>query len=161
MPKQVIYFKLPFLDSHSFKLEKQLLSVINKYFPQINLKFIHVNNNTIGSFFQYKDRIPALLSSAVVYKYTCGQCSASYIGETLKQLHVRISQHKGISYRTNRPLSSPSHSSIREHAYDSDHPIKTEYFQLLSQSNQFDIKILESIYIHKHNPGLNDMSSSF
>ena len=161
VPKQDLYVKLPFIGSHSYKLEKQLCSVIHKYFPQINLRVIHVNGNTIGSWFNFKDRLPAPLTSAVVYKYTCGQCSSSYIGETLKQLHVRICQHKGISFRTNRPINSPSHSSYRDYSLNNNHPIRSENFQILSRSNQHDIKILESIYIHKFNPDLNDMSSSF
>ena len=92
---------------------------------------------------------------------TCRQRSATYIGETKKQLRVRISQHKGISFRTNRPLSSFDSSKIYEHEFDSNHPISDDSFKILSNSNVFDLKVLESLYIHKLQPNLNDYNSSF
>ena len=102
-----------------------------------------------------------LLLLFYIYQYTCKQCSATYIGETKKQLKVRISQHKGISFRTNRPLSSFDSSKIYEHAFDNNHPISDDSFKILSNSNVFDLKVLESLYIHKLQPNLNDYNSSF
>ena len=113
------------------------------------------------SFFPYKDRIPSLVASSVIYKYSCGQCPATYIGETQMQLKVRISQHKGISYRTDVPYSAPTNSSIRDHALNSDHPILNSNFKIIDRCSKFDIKILESVNIHKHSPDLNEQASSF
>ena len=70
-----------------------------------------------------------------------------------------ISQHKGISFRTNRPLSSFDSSKIYEHAFESNHPISDDSFKILSNSTVFDLKVLESLYIHK--PNLNYYNSSF
>ena len=84
-----------------------------------------------------------------------------FLGETKKQLRVMISQHKGISFRTNRPLSSFDSSKIYDHAFDSNHPISDDSFKILSNSNVFDLKVLESLYIHKLQPNLNDYNSSF
>ena len=50
---------------------------------------------------------------------------------------------------------------IRLHALDSDHPIKLENFKLVNKSNKYEIKIVESILIHKLGPNLNDRGSSF
>ena len=116
---------------------------------------------TVGSFFRYKDKLPLSLSSSVVYKYTCGQCPATYIGLTKKQMKVRISQHRGISYRTNLPVTNVEYSKIYNHLVDSNHEIKEENFSILSQCNEIDLNILESIYINDKKPSLNDYSSSF
>ena len=101
------------------------------------------------------------LASSVVYQYTCRQCSTTYIGETKTQLRFRISQHKGISFRTDRTLSSFVSSKIYEHAFDSNHLISEDSFNILSNSTIFDVKVLESLYIHKLQPNLNDYNSSF
>ena len=93
------------------------------------------------------------------FAHTCRQCSATYIGETKKQLRVRISQHKGISFRTDRPLSSFESSKIYEHPFDSNHPISDHSFKILSNSTVFDLKVLESLNSHKFQPNLNDYNT--
>ena len=105
-------------------------------------------------------RIKSLVSSNIIYKYSRGQCQSIYIGETKRHLISRICEHKGISFRTNRPLSNPSHSNIRQHAFNCDHPISTSNFSLLSKCAPNDLKLLESIYIQKIVPSLNNQNSS-
>ena len=78
-----------------------------------------------------------------------------------KQLKYRIFQHKGVSCRTGNRLTCPPNSNIRQHALDSNHPIKLENFKLVNKSNKYEIKIVESILIHKLGPNLNDRGSSF
>ena len=98
--------------------------------------------------FPFKDKIPYLCCSCVIYKYQCDQCSSSYIGETQEQIKYRIFQHKGVSCRTGNRLTCPPNSNIRQHALDSDHPIKLENFKLVNKSSKYEIKIVESILIH-------------
>ena len=45
----------------------------------------------------------------------------------------------------------------------SNHPISDDSFKILSNSNVFDlkVKVLESLYIHKLQPNLNDYNISF
>ena len=161
VPKRDVFLKIPFLGVQSFRMKRKLKSIIEHFYPQVNARIIFQSSNSIQNFFKFKDRIPLSLASSVVYQYTCRQCSATYIGETKKQLKVRISQHKGISFRTNRPLSSFDSSKINEHAFDSNHPISDDSFKILSNSNVFDLKVLESLYIHKLQQNLNDYNSSF
>ena len=90
-----------------------------------------------------------MVSSNIIYKYSCGQCQSIYISETKRHLISKICEHKGISFRTNRPLSNPSNSNIRQHAFNCDHPILRSNFSLLSKCPSNDRKLLESIFIHK------------
>ena len=55
----------------------------------------------------------------------------------------------------------PPRFKKRQHALDFDHPIKLENFKLVNKSNKYEIKIVESILIHKLGPNLNDRGSSF
>ena len=73
-----------------------------------------------------------------------------------KQARVRFSQHHGFSFRTGRPLSCPTNSSILDHCNSKDHTFKYEYFNVLdSSASNTDLRILESLYILKFNPSIN------
>lgn len=98
--------------------------------------------------------------SNIVYNYECHCCQQCYVGSTTLQLFVRSSKHFGRSYRTLRPLSKPEKSSIREHCMDRDHPMRLENFSILDYGTTSDLKLLESLYIHKNSPSLNDHQSS-
>ena len=160
VPKKPIYVKFPFIGKDSYSLRRKLNSLIGRFYPQLSPFIIFQNYRTIGSFFKIKDKLPPLLASSVIYKYSCGQCSSTYIGETVKQLKVRICQHRGLSFRTNQRLATMMHSSIRDHAVGSDHPITDSNFKILDSCPKSKLKTLESIYIHSHNPSLNDQSTS-
>ena len=94
--------------------------------------------------------------SSVVYLYSCGQCTSSYVGQTSKQLKVRVSQHKGWSFRTNNPLATPEKSNILHHSLTTNPPITLENFKILASCDIFDLRLLESLFIHKLKPSLND-----
>jgi hypothetical protein len=156
-----IYVKFPYLGFQSNVMKRELGNFLSKFYPQIKINFIFNNSNTIGNLFKFKDILPSYLVSNVVYKFTCGTCSATYIGETSKQFKVRICQHRGVSFRTGNVLSDPENSKIFLHAVQQNHPISNDNFKILSKcSNEYDLKILESVYIHNHNPNLNEQDGS-
>ena len=119
-----------------------------RFYPKIQLRCIFRNDFSTGSLFEFKDVLPP------------GQCSSSYIGQTVKQLKVRISQHKGRSFRTNSLLSCLENSKILDHSLNSGHPIIDNNFKILDNCKNNDLRILESLWIHKLKPSLNDRSSS-
>ena len=73
-----------------------------------------------------------------------------------------MAEHRGRSPRTDSVLSSPPHSSIREHCERTcDAPILCDNFKILDSVNDvFSLRILESLYIFKYKPTLNDNNSS-
>ena len=130
-------------------------------FPNTTFRFIFSNPYTIKSFFPYKDAIPAGLVPNIVYQYTCLSCKRRYIGETKRNLTLRIAEHFGRSARTGVRLSNPSFSPIRSHSLDSDHPMSNVNFKILMKApNPLDTKLLESLFIKHTNPELNNQSSS-
>ena len=102
-----------------------------------------------------------MMLSNIIYKYSCSQCQSTYIGETQRHLISRICEHKGISPRTSMPFSNSPFSNIREHALSFDHPIKVDNFSVLARCPSHDLRLLESIFIHKFSPNLNNQASSF
>jgi len=159
--KKPFFVSIPFLDHASnFALKKQLSNIVSKFYPQLELKIVFINRLSVGSFFKHKDQVPSSLLSNIVYKYKCGQCDSTYIGESIRHFATRIAQHKGVSVRTGFRLSTPGESRIRDHCSQTQHSFCNKNFSVLKVSNEFDIKICESIYIHQLNPDLNSMNSS-
>ena len=159
----VRYYVFPYFGPQSDKLKNELLTLLNKYVTDFSFKIILVNNFKIGSFFNYKDRLPLCSRSSVVYKFNCSLCEAMYVGSTSRTLCIRTAEHKGISSRTGRRLAVPPHSAVRLHAEEvHDAPVRSEDFTILDSSNNpVSLRILESFYIYKMKPKLNETNSVF
>ena len=158
----VCYFSLPYFGPQSEKLKKEILSAFDKYFVNLNAKIVFTNKFTIGSFFNFKDKLPFGMLSSIVYNYCCERCSSSYVGATSRNLYMRVAEHTGKSFRTGRDLASPPNSVIRDHAQQCDVRVSLQNFQVLGTTNSFsDLFILESIHIVKKKPVLNNQLTSF
>ena len=126
------------------------------HYPQIDPSFYFKCSNKIRSYFPLKDRTPVLMSSGVVYKYSC-DCSQSYIGSTAVNLYIRISQHMGLSYRTGNELSRPPKSSIREHTVRCGNIITKDKFTVIDrESEESSLRILETLHIKRIKPRINE-----
>ena len=161
VPKLKQYFVFPFFGVQSEKLKQELTSLLEKFYPQIDVNVILINKFKIGSFFRFKDRIPVGCQSSVVYLFSCASCDASYIGSTKRALYNRVSQHQGRSFRTGVPLTRPDPSAIRSHSEICNTRFNLENFKIISKVNNIqDLRILESLHIYKRKPNLNDNSSA-
>ena len=161
VPNDKIVFKLPYMGPLSNVVIKKLKKVLRTNFTTVDIRPIFVNPRTIGSFFSVKDKIPISICSSVVYNYSCGACDATYIGKTTRNLSIRIDEHLGVSYRSKQPLVKPMSSAIRDHFETHNHPIVRKNFTVLDSANvDYDLRLLESLWIWKSRPSLNDYMSS-
>ena len=136
-----------------------LFNIVDEFFPHVNVRLIFSNNMTISRMFPFKDCVPKCIRSNVVYKYKCGICYSTYIGETTRHYTTRIAEHKGVSPLTGAPMSRVN-SHIYQHFVDTGHHIKDENFSIIYNSNPIDIQLSESIAIHELKPDLNDKMCS-
>ena len=60
------------------------------------IQIVFKSQMNLSNVFRFKDRLPYELISRVVYKFQCGRCNSSYIGETDRHLKVRSGEHIGI-----------------------------------------------------------------
>ena len=156
-----LFCKLPYFGYQSEKLRSELVEILCKHYSFVNFKIVLVNPFSVGSFFRYKDRLPLGMLSSVVYEFSCAQSGASYIGSTIRQLCCRVAEHTGRSVRTGAALAKPPHSSVRSHCTVCGCSADLTTIKVLGRANnQTDLRILESLYIHKHRPTLNDMQSA-
>ena len=161
VPKQIMYINLPYYGYDSFKIRNELTRCFASAFPQVSFRFIFTNAYTIRSFFRYKDRVPKELCSNIVYKFNCSSCNAGYIGSSIRNLKIRVCEHKGISCRSLLPLSRPSCSEIREHSIALGHIFNLDDFEVLLTSNDvMSLRLAESLFIHDYKPSLNSYESA-
>ena len=154
-------FSFPFFGPQSDKFKLEFSKIISKYLPNVNVRMMLVNDFTIGSFFRYKDRLPPEMCSSLVYQFSCSTCSSRYVGSTNRNLYMRVREHSGRSYRTGERVANPVKSSIMDHAMVCDTKIDLDRFKILSCSNKFNVRILETLFIFRLRPELNDFNSAF
>ena len=121
---------------------------------------IFTNVRTIECLFRYKDEVPTPVRSNIVYKYTCGICHSTYLGETTRHFKTRVAEHRGISSRTGLPFVNASKSNIYSHFLRTSHDILPDNFSIIQSAKDYELKTAESIAIHKLKPSLNEMLSS-
>ena len=166
VPKKPFYYKLPYFGHKSIILAIQITKIINENYFHLNSNNILINNSKIGSMFPYKDRLPMSMRSSVIYKYSCPiGCGSAYVGSTIRTLETRIAEHRGVSIRTNKTQASQRASSIRAHHSSSSQcsgSVCADSFSVLDSSQGLvNLRILESLYIVKTKPNLNEMNSAF
>ena len=156
VPKPIIYFTTFYLGDISKTMAKDVRSIISDSFPQIHLRILYKSHNTIGSNFSYKDKIPELCLSNLIYKYTCECCNAFYIGKTDLQFWCRISQLMGASSRTGKEVSVKTASHIRDHCLQQcNTSVKLENFKIIDRVyGQSGILHLESLHQKTKKPSL-------
>ena len=161
-PKHRLYFKFPYYDQYSIKLNKELQDLLTHTFPQLFISLVFNPSSKISSYTNHKEKLSNLLCSSVVYKYLCNGCSVIYVGATTRQLSVCIDEHIGISPHAHFPITNPNHSNIREHSLKHNHHIDPKNFSIISQTDQpTDLHIIESYHITKLKPLLNSDISAF
>ena len=97
--------------------------------------------------------IPKDLQSYVVYKFTCGCCNASYIGETSRHLSTRVKEH----------LESDKESAVYKHLHAKTRQSRlckrksnADSFIILDKAaTKYQLRIKEGMYIKRDTPELN------
>ena len=124
-----------------------------KFYGFVNLKVVFQNTRRIKSFFPYKDRFNRSQKSKIVYKASCWDCDAFYIGKTKRRLHDRKAEHfKALTQNGHASLAS----AVVKHPISTGHNIKWDHFEILA-SRQCDLhcEIKETLLIRDLKPALN------
>jgi len=149
------------LDNNNPKNEKKIL-----VFPYVNplTKFITANLdnskviigyrclNKLSQFVKvHKDIDLTLNRSNVIYKISCKNCEATYVGQTKRQLKTRAKEHKN-----NIKLEQSKLSVISEHIINYDHTFDWENTKILDCEPRFYKRIVsEMIHIKEQKVSLN------
>lgn len=105
------FFVIPHIEGVS--------NVFRNVVMSLNKSLAFVVSNKLNRFIKAgKDPLPFLNHSGLIYKICCNQCSASYVGQTSRQLSTRIKEHKSNINRSLESLSVVSRHSLNGHEFD-------------------------------------------
>jgi len=138
------FIKIPFIEN----ITTEILNTSKKF--QFNTIFT-INNKLSTIIKTGKDKIEKMNCSDVVYKIKCKDCDASYVGQTKRQLHTRIKEHKSdINKRTG------NHSVVSLHQLEKSHTFDWENVLILDKEHSYYNRITsEMMHIKKQTNGIN------
>jgi len=108
--------------------------------------------NKLNQFIKvHKDIDPPLNRNNVIYKISCKNCEATYVGQTKRQLRTRVREH-----RNNIKQDQSKLSVISEHIMNHNHTFDWENTKILDYEPRFYKRIVsEMIHIKEQNISLN------
>ena len=137
------------------KITEILQSTFKELCPSLKIKIVLSSPNRLRSGFLFKDRLPREMDSMLLYKFTCGVCNCTYIGETKRHFQVRSSEHMGISILTGNLLkyNASNATAVRKHCNDLEHDNGTDNIEIVGHaSNKYHLRLKESLLTSLVNP---------
>ena len=136
---------LPFFGNLSLQTKTKLQNVLKRVLGCCKIQIVFKIQRNLSNVFRFKVRLPYELTSRVVYKFQCGRCNSSYIGEADRHLKVSSGEHIGISPLTFNKVKPSAESSVRDHLLFCDHSPSFDDFTILTHgNNKFLLEIKES-----------------
>ncbi|XP_071653431.1 uncharacterized protein [Temnothorax longispinosus] len=118
----------------------------------LNVRLSFFSLNKLKKFIKVqKDVLPAQSNKNVVYKISCRECDATYVGQTKRQLKTRISEHRS---HINRITSTQS--VVTEHRQNLDHDFDWENVEILDKEKYLSRRLIsEMIHIKLQENSIN------
>ena len=92
--------ELPYMDKLLLQICTRINCAMKNKIPYCNLRVVFQTNYKLINLFTFKNRLPVLLRSGIVYKFKCCGCSATYYGKTKYHFKVSMCKHLGVSALT-------------------------------------------------------------
>jgi len=131
---------------------------------RLKTKLAFFSLNKLGRIIKVqKDILPIKCNKNIVYKLSCKNCDAIYVGQTKRKLNTRITEHKNdINKKTGKHSMITEHNLNKNHEFDWDPEILdrekyyyrrliSETINIKSQKNtlnmQSDTELLQQTYV--------------
>jgi len=138
------FFTIPYIKS----ISESFIPVAKKYGFDIAFSISHTLSNFIKC---GKDGLDIMSHRGVVYKISCHDCDASYVGQTKRQLRTRIKEHISDIRKKN---DSPS--VISEHRLNLNHDFDWQNVRIIDNERSYHKRIIsEMVHIKKQQHGIN------
>ena len=153
---------LPYLGSYTNQVERKIKHSLKQHLPSIQINFIFRASTRLQTLFSFKDKIPSYLQAGIIYKFTCGKCKSTYIGETTRHTKTRFFEHMGKSALTGKKMKRIVPSAVNDHTSKCQSVAKYADFQILGKDNKSELSLQtkETLFIHRDKPDLNDRKGS-
>ena len=134
----------------SLQIRTRINRIMKNKLPYCNVQFVFQTKCKISNFFTFKDKIPLVLRSGIVYKFQCGSCNATYYGKTKRHIKVRMCEQLAISALTGKRVKGDDDSAMKEHLLFCNHKPDFEDFSILAtNNNDFKVTLMESLLINR------------
>ena len=154
--KKPLRLVLPYLGNISLQTRTKLQKTIKGVLNCCRLQVIFKSQNKLCNNFHFKDPVPQILTSGVVYKFQCGLCNESYYGECVRHLAVRSGEHIGISPLTSKRVQPRKDSAVCHHLLNCNYSPTFEDFSVLCHDNKkYLLELKESLLIMRDRPSMN------
>lgn len=142
-------------DFSAFFVIPYVSGVSEKFFPILkkhNLKLVYSCQNKLDKIVRTgKDILEPMSNCDVIYRISCNDCDASYVGQTKRQLGTRIKEHRS---DINKKSGSPSVISL--HRMDLDHEFDWDGVKILDRERSYGKRLIsEMIHIKRQSNSLN------
>ena len=86
-----------------------------KSVPSCQLRFITRSTRRLRNIFHFKDVLPNVLRSYVVYRFKGMDCNALYYGKSNRHFYHRACEHLGVSHVTGKRYKTSKSSAVFVH----------------------------------------------
>ena len=147
---------LPYLGTISQQTRTKLQTSIKGVLKCCKLQLIFKSQNKLCNNFRFKDNVPQIIASGVVYKFQCGLCNESYYWECVRHLAVRSGEHIGISPLANKRVQLRKHGAICRHLLNCNcSPTFEDFSALYHENKKHLLELKVSVLIIRDRPSMN------
>ena len=139
---------LPYAGPKGENIGKEINKTIKKVYDNRAIAKVAYKSKKLRSFFSVKDETEKKHKHNLVYRVTCPECPASYIGEAGRRLEERVEDHGG----------RDKHSHVLKHSINRGHQkVTINNFTIIGNNfrSEDHRKISEAFFIRKHKPTIN------
>lgn len=137
------FFVFPYINitSNRFKF------LIKKY----HFSMAHTIHNKLNCFIKrHKDALDKFSQNDIVYKISCGDCNATYVGHSKRQLKTRVEEHRSSVRR------GCSKSVIFDHCSSHNHNFDWDGVEICDIEHSYKKRLIsEMIFIKRQSFGIN------
>ena len=156
LPKKNLIIVLPYLGKLSLQICTEINPVMKNKLPHCNFRIVLQTKRKLINFFTFKDKIPVFLCSAIAYKFKCGDCNPTYYSKTKRHFKVRMCENPEVSAFSGKRVKGDNNSAVKEHHLFCNYSSGFGDFSILaSNSNGFNVTLMESLLINRDHPPLN------
>ena len=154
--KKPLQLVLPCLAAMSLQTRTKLQKSIKGVLNCCQLQVIFKSKNKLCNNFRFKDPVPHIFASDVVYKFQCGLCKEFCYRKCVRYLGVRSGWHIGISPSTNKRVQPRKDSVVCHHLLNcSSSPTFEDSSVLCHESKKYLLELKEKLLIIRHRPSIN------
>ena len=155
--KKLLPLVLLIYELYHCKLGLNCKSQSKGYLSAVNYRLllkVKINSNNV----RFKDLVPQIITSGVVYKFQCGLCNESYYTQCVRHLVVRCGEHIGISPLNSKRVQSRTDSAVCLHLLNCNYSPTFEDFIVLCHENK---KYLERKLSYNERYAINESKRTF